>query len=457
MNKLSLKLKITLWYTSILIVLSFFILYAMTGISQSILIRDIKDNMIKSVNDFAIDITDLRYQKDGITQIPEHSFYSMGVQMAVYNSFGEIVYGRPPFGITEVLEFKDNTLKLHRYNNSEYYIYDRILNVDTDEELCVRGIICLSNETKAIETAVQYNLLSIFIFILLASIGGYVIISRSFVPVNTIRLTAKEISESSDLSRRIKIGEGSDEIHALANTFDDMLDKIETSFNKEKQFTSDASHELRTPISVILSECEYGEECVDNVDELKEVISSVRTQANKMSKLVSELLMISRMDSNRLKLNFEDTDLSELLTFVCEEQIEIQTKNIKLIQDIEPELSANVDRLLITRLFINLISNAYQYSNEGTTIIVSLKLDGDKIVFSVKDEGVGIKEEDIPKIWDRFFQVDSSRTDDRNGSSGLGLPMVKWIAECHSGELNVISKINEGSTFIFIIDNNGVL
>ena len=119
-----------------------------------------------------------------------------------------------------------------------------------------------------------------------------------------------------------------------------MLDKLELSFNKEKQFTSDASHELRTPISVILSECEYGEECVDTVDELKEVIGSIKSQTLKMSNLVSELLMISRMDNNKLKLNFEDTDLSELLTFVCDEQKEIQNKNI-ILEEIETENMPN--------------------------------------------------------------------------------------------------------------------
>ena len=260
------------------------------------------------------------------------------------------------------------------------------------------------------------------------------------------------VSESSDLSRRIEIGEGGDEIHALAKTFDEMLEKIEKSFNKEKQFTSDASHELRTPISVILSECEYGIECVEDVEELKETLSSVKLQATKMSKLVSELLMISRMDSNRLKLNFEDTDISELLNFVCEEQEEIQIKDIKLIQNIEQNIFANVDRLLLTRLFVNLISNAYQYSNDGSNIIVTLKEIDNKIEFSVKDEGIGISEENIPKIWDRFYQVDSSRTEERNGSSGLGLPMVKWISDCHNGKLEVISEIDKGSTFIFRID-----
>ena len=157
------------------------------------------------------------------------------------------------------------------------------------------------------------------------------------------------------------------------------------------------------------------------------------------------------MDNNRLKTNFEITDLSELLTFICEEQIEIQTKDIKLKYKIEQGILANVDTLLMTRLFINLISNAYQYSPENTTITVSLKTEGEDVVFSVKDEGIGISEEHLSKIWDRFYQVDSSRAGDRNGSSGLGLSMVKWIADRHNGELKVNSEVGKGSEFIFKI------
>ena len=105
----------------------------------------------------------------------------------------------------------------------------------------------------------------------------------------------------------------------------------------------------------------------------------------------------------------------------------------------------------MTRLFINLISNAYQYSPENTTITVSLKTEGENVIFSVKDEGIGISEEHLSKIWDRFYQVDSSRTGDRNGSSGLGLSMVKWIADRHNGELTVNSEVGKGSEFIFKI------
>ena len=451
MIKVSLKLKITLWYVGILVLISFLILYAMTALSRTILTREVEERVVTSVVDLYNRISAPESRKVGMREaIPEYHLYNNGVQLVLYDNQDNVLLGRVPYGLTDDYEFEDNTIRLKRYNNKDYYIYDKVV-LFNDNTSWVRGVICLTDELNVLHLTTQYSFLFILMFVILAGVGGYFIILKAFVPVNKIRETAKEISESSDLSQRINIGPGGDEIHILANTFDDMLNKLEYSFNKEKQFTSDASHELRTPISVIMSECEYGLECVNDMGEMKDTLNSIHTQANKMSKLVSELLMISRMDNNRLKTNFETTDLSELLTFICEEQIEIQTKDIKLKYKIEQGILANVDTLLMTRLFINLISNAYQYSPENTTITVSLKTEGENVVFSVKDEGIGISEEHLSKIWDRFYQVDSSRTGDRNGSSGLGLSMVKWIADRHNGELTVNSEVGKGSEFIFKI------
>ena len=231
--------------------------------------------------------------------------------------------------------------------------------------------------------------------------------------------------------------------------FDEMLDEIENLVEREMQFTSDASHELRTPVAVIMSECDYMTKYAASVDEFKESAESVKNQTERMSKLISELLSISRMDRNTQKLTFEETNLTELVELICNEQRQINESDITMETDIAPDISAEADRFMLSRLFINLISNAYKYNTENGRIRVTLSEAQDKIIFSVADTGIGIAKENIPKIWERFYRADESRTSDDSGSMGLGLSMVKWIAEKHGGEVSVKSELGVGSEFKF--------
>ncbi|MBO5059500.1 MAG: HAMP domain-containing histidine kinase [Clostridia bacterium] len=452
MSRISVKLRVTLWYLIIMIIMSSVVLVAMTSISEEMVSRDASERITRTVRDmsrrFHIPGDDLRFAPPGF------KLYEQGVHMVVYDNELNLIAGQIPFGIEEEFELENDKLRKENINGNQYYIYDSEIKLRGGDSLWLRGIMSVTDAGYAVKSALKNNVILTIILIFAAAAGGYFIIKRAFVPVSKISKTAKEIADSSDLSRRINIGEGKDEIFALANTFDEMLDKIEQSFEREKQFTQDASHELRTPVAVILSECEYMEECAKTDEEFKESAASVKKQAEKMSKLISELLMISRMDKNTLKTNFEETDISELLAFVCDEQEEIRTEDILLERNIMPCVTAKADRFLLARLFINLISNAYQYSESGGTIKVTLKEGIDRIVFEVSDNGIGISEEDLPKIWERFYQADASRTAKENGSMGLGLSMVKWIAECHGGRVSAKSELGCGSTFIFWLPKN---
>ena len=447
--QVGLKLKLTLWFMLIMAIISSCLVGIVAGLSENVIMKEQEREIVNSVLGFKQNVEMFEITNK---EIPSHLLYDKGIQMVVLDENMDIVAGQRPFGVDENIEFADDYLQLKKYNGKEYYIYDKLFKIDTvrQKEYWVRGMSCLSDELTMNKLMAEFYIIFVIIFVLVAGAGCYYIVGRSLSMVKKIRKTARAISESGDLTQRIDVDDGSDELHKLAEVFNNMIEKLDESFQKEKQFTSDASHELRTPISVILTECEYGEDCVDNVEDFKECISSIKNQATKMSKLVSELLMISRMDNDRLKLNFEDTDVSELLEFVCEEQIEIHNDSVVLTQSIDKDIIGKVDRSLITRLFVNLISNAYQYIGSGNSLIVSLSKEKDKIRFSVKDDGVGIAEENISKIWDRFFQAESSRTEDGNGSSGLGLSMVKWIAEIHKGKLEVKSELGKGSEFIFV-------
>ena len=224
-----------------------------------------------------------------------------------------------------------------------------------------------------------------------------------------------------------------------------MFERLYESFEREKQFTSDASHELRTPIAVIMAECEYALE-EEDAEEWKEALEVISRQGKKMSDFVEELLIFTRMERGAQQLQKKQVDLSEIVRLVCEEQCTIQQTAIQMHIDAPQEVLIEADEKLIVRMVQNLVGNAYKYGKEGGNVWVSCGYEGNRAFLSVKDDGVGIRSEELPNIWNRFYRADNARSD--AASAGLGLSMVKQIADLHHAETVVKSKIGEGSEFL---------
>lgn len=200
-----------------------------------------------------------------------------------------------------------------------------------------------------------------------------------------------------------------DEIHYLADTFDLMLDELENAFLREKQFTSDVSHELRTPVSVICAQSEALLENTSLPKELRSQAEVIYRKSHQISTLISHLLLLSRADQNRAILTFEYLNL-----FAC------------------------VDETAYSRLLINLLSNAVTYGKENGNVWISLTPADSDILLQIRDDGIGMSEEILSHIWERFYRADSSRTGDDH--FGLGLSMVQWIVTAHGGTITVQSK-----------------
>lgn len=481
-SRLSIKARVTAWFAAIMFIIASAVFYVMIYHRTTQVKIDSEHNLESSVNMFADIATnpDKNYNKPNENHHPpqnepqndmppqsapsapnmQNTFldngkkprtYAGGVHMAIYDENGEIVLGQIPYELDEI-DFEDGEIRTLTLDSEKYLMLDKRIR-SGENTMWVKGIINISGALNAVNSTIAIDYILILILILIAAIGGYFIVWRALAPISKMRKTAQKIADSNDLSRRIHLGEGKDEVYHLAAVFDEMLSKIEYSFNAEKQFTSDASHELRTPISVILSECEYALDCAKSQEELRDSLTVVKRQSEKMSRLITELLTIARMDKKNLVPNFVETDISELLDIICDEQKEINDNGILLSSDIEPNIIAKADNDLIARLFINIISNAYQYSNDGGNISVSLKKDDSNMIFSVIDNGIGIAEDEVENIWERFYQVNKSRTNE-NGSIGLGLSMVKQIASIHGGSVNVKSVLGEGSTFTFVMPLN---
>lgn len=380
--------------------------------------------------------------RQGVFQM---NMYGKGTHYAVYDENGELLIGRIPFDF-EDLQFEEGRVRTVVSDSEKYLVYDKKTLINDDQTVWVKGVTNLSASLNAVNVTKTSDFLLIAFLIVIAAAGGYLIVKRALLPVQKMSVTAQEISESSNLSQRIALKGGKDEIYQLAHVLDAMLDRIESSFESEKQFTADASHELRTPVSVILSECEYALECAKTTEEFSESAEVIKRQAEKMSKLISELLMISRMDKSMLTLNFEKINLSRLLGAICEEQAEIH--DIPLKAEIAEDVFAMADEMLLARLFANLISNAFEYGADGEYVKVLLRQSNNTVNFSVEDKGIGIPSGETDKIWERFYQVNQSRNNE-NGNMGLGLSMVREIAHIHNGDVGVKSEPGKGSVFFF--------
>ena len=446
-NNSSIKLKIGLWYMGIMILLVFSSLAIVFYISENIIHSSVRTYL----KDVVIHRLDYLTIKNGEIII-DSNFDTMiqNVEIAIYDKDFKFLYGNSPNGFEmDNRKSKDDKIMIIRSNNQKWYVYNKKIELGSYGKVWIRGVMPNIGQSSAIETVIQISFVILPFFLILSAIGGYIITKNAFTPIEKIRRIAEKINEGNDLSQRINLGKGDDELHTLANTFDVMFDRLQTSFENEIQFTSDVSHELRTPITVILTQAEYGKDSISSVEDAQKSFGIIEKEGQKMSKLVSQLLTLARMERGRQKLNIENINLSELLEMIIETQtLSAKTKNIKFVTKIIPEIYANIDEMMIMRVFTNLISNAISYGKQNGTVTVELFLQKNRIVSKISDDGIGILEDKLDKIWLRFYQVDPSKNGD---NSGLGLSMVKKIIELHKGEIFVESELGEGTTFTIIL------
>lgn len=447
MKRLSIKLKVTLWYTifmTILAILAIFLLLRMSNNQISLISQ-------KTLTDIVLNgVEDITYDEEENALDFDIDFFEDGVYLSVYDMNQKLLYGKVPTNFPYDVDFKVGHVQTITDSDVGWYVYDIVVELKNYGNVLIRGVTSLSSTDLAIKTMIHFSFIVFPFMVFIIAVGGYLITRRAFLPIKKMNETAKKISNGNDLTKRIQLGNGTDEIHQLANTFDGMLDRLQNSFESEKQFTSDVSHELRTPTSVILSQCEYALENATSLEDAKESLSVILGQSKKMASLISQLLTLARTDNGTQSLHFEDVNLSDILEIIVEEQKELaKAKNITIIADVEPNIIFHSDETMMIRLIINLISNAITYGKQGGNIWVGLSRNDTTIIGYVKDDGIGIPKDKIPKIWDRFYQVDPSRTSNKEGGMGLGLSMVKWIVQVHGGTIAVDSVLNEGSTFTF--------
>ena len=448
MKKLSVKMKITLWYTGLIVIILSAIFTAVLLATDKVLLLGVQNKLEEEVYDFA---EELKVDSNGRLRLEKLDFLKDGVRLAVYHENGQMITGLVASGLPET-PFADELLQKAGSDQQNWFVYDFYFKPrHADNFYWVRGTVPLSSAYAERDKILRQCALFFPLLILLAALGGYWITKKAFRPVTRITEAAAQISSGSDLSKRIELEGADDEIDTLAKTFDGMFARLEDAFEAERQFTDDASHELRTPTSVIIAQAECGLQSPD-LESKQQAQQGVLQQAGKMSKLVNQLLQLSRADRHKESLHLEEFDLSELTEMVAEEaQGLAESKAVTLTAEIEPGILVKADQTLMMRIWLNLLTNAVKYGRQQGQIWLTLKSDGKNAVGTVRDDGIGISAAELPKIWKRFYRVNTARSSGDDSGTGLGLAMVKWMVESHGGTVSAVSTLGAGSTFSFTI------
>lgn len=432
LKKVSLTFKITLWYTTFIVLLIGSLIIGTFFVSDNVAESSGKKKLIEEV-------TDISSGEDSF--IP----FEDGVSLSVYDKDGNLVVGSVPrnfkvndFSLGVISEYED-------VNNNKYLYYDsETSSARLGNGKYVRGVVQITNNINGWILPLIISIGSPFVIIVIMY-GGYLIIRSSLKPVRDMTETADAIAKSNDLSKRITIEDGTDEVHKLGRVFNEMLETLENSSKRERQFSSDVSHELRTPISVIMEESEYGAKYTDSVEDAKESFDVIERQSKRMTSMINQILELARLDS-RLEIPKDELLLSDKIKSTLEDyKILFDNKNIKLFINIEENIKVYANEALIMRMIDNLLSNALKYAQTEVKVCLAKR---NRIILEVADDGIGINDAEKKHIWDRFYKVDKSRTTTEDNSSGLGLSITKKIVELHDGKIAVLDNKPKGTRFI---------
>ena len=292
---------------------------------------------------------------------------------------------------------------------------------------------------------ILFTIIGVIITIIVSKIMS----RRILKPINNVIKTAKSIS-TDDLSKRIEIPKEEDELQNLTLIINDMLDRLETSFENQTKFVSDASHELRTPLAIIKGYAEIiRKRGMSDIDIFVESIDSIISETDNMRNLIQKLLFLAKGEITKINTKFVDIDANEMIHQIHSDTV-VSNKTHNFHLEMGENYKIKGDETLLQQAIRALIENATKYSEPHTNIYIKSVIKDGFGRISIRDEGVGISDEDAKRIFDRFYRVDLSRTK-ATGGTGLGLAIVKRIVEIHNGKIDIESKMNEGTEISIVL------
>lgn len=437
---------------SILIAIVFLFIYNIVKYSVNKHVNEeIQEELLKHLDDVSTDSNDTYLIQVDQWRAREHNSISVNpVFVQFYDNNKEVIDKSP--------NLKNSNLKL--FNDSNNIFIDTKLNdiplrqiqtaIINKGEVIGYLVVAMSLEDFEIVLILKNILLITFplILILLFLIARF-FAGKSIKPVRTIIDTSSQITKD-NLQTRIPLPKNKDELYVLSENINNLLNRIESAIDREKQFTSDASHELRTPLAVIKGTMEVLIRKPRNQQEYEEKIQFCISEVDRLNHMVDQLLLLARFENQKQNVKQETIYLNALiLDNLTRFSEKTENKKIKIIADFTEDFYVQSDNYLVSIIFSNLISNAIKYTNDNGKIELKLEKTSTDIIFTIADNGVGISEQDLNKIFNSFYRSDVTNHPDIKGT-GLGLSIVKRLCDLLKIKISVESKINEKTKFTLI-------
>lgn len=455
MRRLSIGVRLTLWYLAI-----FALAQVIFGAGMWLILRhnlyDIVDDGLESQVDDLKSFLGAQKKDATLAKISEeveeaYAIEHSGDYLQIYAENGELIYQSsflqshqlalaPPENI-------DRPIFRRRWFEHRPFRFMLLkLNVNGHTYTVEMG----SPADDAVETLSlfrSYLLMFAPLLLLVAAGGGYWLSRRALSPVDALVRTARDIG-GTNLNSRLQKLETGDELQRLSDTLNEMLGRIETAFLRITEFTADASHELRTPVSLIRTEAELALRRSRGEPEYKEALRHILLEAERTTALIEQLLAMARADSGRETLHVQPVDLRQTLRSVVDGWQQVATlRSLQFSASIATNDSVVMgDEAALRRVADILLDNALKYTPSPGSVKLTLEQKGESAIIVVQDSGLGIAEEDQPKIFERFYRVDKARSREQGGA-GLGLAIAQWIVAQHHGSIAVESRPGQGATF----------
>lgn len=306
-------------------------------------------------------------------------------------------------------------------------------------------VLILFLSVLAIDIEYRKLLFALPFVVTVSALVSWLIAGRSVAPLVRIESLARE-NRHGRLDKRIDIGLEGKEIDDLVVMFNEMLDSIQRSVEAQKRFTSDVSHEIRSPLTSLRGSIEVMLRKRRTPEEYEELLRNNLSDIVRLSRIAESLLFLARADNDTVELRRNRIDVNEILRNVVES---LGYDGLSLIEQFHDDIEVDGDEDLLEQAFSNIISNAVKYTPRGGTVTIMTEREEDSINITIRDTGVGIPADEIPHIFERFYRVDKERSR-KSGGTGLGLAIAHWIINAHKGKIMVKSEVGNGSDFIVI-------